>query len=55
MWAGVEAEPVHRLPEGIDGLKVYHIKNYSSLEALQDDRKWKKKYLTDWKDHGRTR
>ena len=42
MWAGVEAESVHRLPESIDGLKVYHIEKYSNLEALQDGRKWRK-------------
>ena len=44
-----------RLPEGIDGLKVYHIENYYDIDALQDGRKWKKNCPTEWKDHGRTR
>ena len=39
MWAGVEAETVGRLPEGIDDLKVYNIKNYCNSDALQDGRK----------------
>ena len=43
MWADVAKETVGRLPEGIDGLKVYHIENYYDIDALQDRRKWKKK------------
>lgn len=48
-------ETVGQLPEGIDGLKVYHIENYHDIDALQDGRKWKKNCPTEWKDHGRTR
>ena len=55
MWADVPEETVGRLPEGIDGLKVYHIENYYDIDALQDGRKWKKNCPTEWKDHGRTR
>lgn len=55
MWAGVEAETEGRIPEGIDYLKVYHIKSYCSSATLQGDRKWKTYYPMDWKDHGRTR
>ena len=43
MWVGVEAETVGWLPEGIDDLKVYDIKNYCNSDALGDGRKWKKK------------
>ena len=42
MWADVAKETVGRLPEGIDGLKVYHLENYYDIDALQDGRKWKK-------------
>lgn len=45
MWVGVEAETVGWLPEGIDDLKVYDIKNYCNLDALRDGRKWKKNCL----------
>ena len=37
--AGVAEETVGRLPEGIDGLRLYHIKNYHDIDALQ---RWKK-------------
>ena len=43
MWAGVAEETVGRLPEGINGLKVYHIENYHDIDGLQDGGKWKKK------------
>ena len=43
MWADVAEETGGRLPEGIAGLKVYHIENYYDIDALQDGRKWKKK------------
>ena len=39
MWAGVAEETVGRLPEGIDGLKLYHLENYHDIDALQ---RWKK-------------
>ena len=42
MWADVPEETVGRLPEGIDGLKVYHIENYYDIDALQDAKKWEK-------------
>ena len=38
MWVGVEAETVGWLPEGIDDLKVYDIKNYCNSYALRDGR-----------------
>ena len=38
MWVGVEAETVGWLPEGIDDLKVYDIKNYCNSDALRDGR-----------------
>ena len=37
--AGVAEETVGRLPEGIDGLRLYHIENYHDIDALQ---RWKK-------------
>ena len=37
--AGVADETVGRLPEGIDGLRLYHIENYHDIDALQ---RWKK-------------
>ena len=38
MWVGVEAETVGWLPEGIDDLKVYDLKNYCNSYALRDGR-----------------
>lgn len=38
MWVGVKVETVGWLPEGIDDLKVYDIKNYCNSDALRDDR-----------------
>lgn len=55
MWAGVAEETVGRLPEGIDGLKRYHIENYHDIDALQRWKKMEKNCPTGWKDHGRTR
>ena len=40
MWAGIAEETVGRLPEGIDGLKLYHIEKYHDIDTLQ---RWKKK------------
>ena len=37
--AGVAEETVGQLPEGIDGLRLYHIENYHDIDALQ---RWKK-------------
>ena len=37
MWVGVEADTVGWLPEGIDDLKVYDIKNYCNSDALRRD------------------
>ena len=47
MWVGVEAETVGWLPEGIDDLKFFDIKNYCNSDALRDGRKWKKKLPKD--------
>ena len=55
MWAGVAEETVGRLPEGIDGLKRYHIENYHDIDALQRWKKMEKNCPTGWKDHGRTK
>lgn len=44
------------LPIGINGLKIYEIKDFrQNLDALKDGRKWKKNCPTEWKNHGRVR
>lgn len=44
------------LPIGINGLKIYEIKDFrQNLHALKDGRKWKKNCPTEWKNHGRVR
>lgn len=43
MWAGVAEETMGWLPEGIDGLRLYHIENYHNIDALQKWKKMKKK------------
>ena len=54
MWAGIAEETVGRLPEGIDGLKLYHIEKYHDIDTLQRWKKKEKNCPTEWKDHGRT-
>lgn len=49
----MQKETVKSLPIGINGLKIYEIKDFrQKLDALQDGRKWKKNCPTEWKNHG---
>ena len=44
------------LPIGINGLKIYEIKDFrQEFNGLEDGRKWKKNCPTEWKNHGRVR
>ena len=44
------------LPIGINGLKIYEIKDFrQKQDVLKDGRKWKKNCPTEWKNHGRVR
>ena len=53
-WENVSKESVESLPIGINGLKVYVIKDFRQRpEYLRDGRKWKKNCPTEWKNHGR--
>ena len=58
-WDEVERETVERLPEDIDGTKVYVInclsKNKDTLQLLKDGRRWKKNCPTNWQGHKRVR
>jgi hypothetical protein len=58
-WSNVTPETVTKLPNGIDGLKLYVIKKGDSDKAdgleLQDGRKWKKSCPTQWAGHQRVR
>ena len=45
-WDDVDREQVDKLPEGIDGVRVFVIKNLDgkkTIEALKDGCQWKKK------------
>lgn len=59
MWAGVEAEVVEHLPDGIDGLRVFKIPlkhdEKEGRDVLRDGRRWKKNCPTQWKGHNRVR
>ena len=59
LWDGVDKEVVERLPEDIDGDKVYEIKGQLDkkklVAALKDGRKWKKNCHTTWSGHDRAR
>ena len=57
-WDDVEREQVDKLPEGIDGVRVFVIKNLDgkkTIEALKDGRRWKKNCPTRWQGHPKTR
>lgn len=55
-WENVSKESVESLPVGMNGLKVYVIKDFRQRpEYLRDGRKWKKNCPTEWKNHGRVR
>ena len=55
----MEDESVDRLPEAIDGTKVYVINGFTnsknSLKLLKDGRRWKKNCPTNWQGHKRVR
>lgn len=59
MWAGVGAEVVEHLPDGIDGLRVFKIPlkhdEKEGRDVLRDGRRWKKNCPTQWKGHNRVR
>jgi len=59
LWDGVDKEVVERLPDDIDGDKVYEIKGQLDkkklVAALKDGRKWKKNCPTTWRGHARVR
>lgn len=59
MWAGVGAEVVEHLPDGIDGLRVFNIPlkhdEKEGRDVLRDGRRWKKNCPTQWKGHNRVR
>ena len=45
-WDDVDREQVDKLPKGINGVRVFVIKNLDgkkTIEALKDGRRWKKK------------
>ena len=58
-WDDVEKETVDRLPEAIDGTKVYVINGFTkgkdSVKLLKDGRRWKKNCPTKWQGHKRVR
>ena len=59
MWAGVKAEVVDHLPDGIDSLRVFKLPfkhdEKEGRDVLRDGRKWKKNCPTQWKGHNRVR
>ncbi|XP_020911428.1 uncharacterized protein LOC110249187 [Exaiptasia diaphana] len=59
VWENVEEVDVDKLPEGIDGLKVYVINTKANdkkvQNVLKDGRRWKKNCPTSWKGHERVR
>ena len=59
IWAGVKAEVVDHLPDGIDGLRVFKVPfkhdEKEGRDVLRDGRKWKKNCPTQWKGHNRVR
>ncbi len=59
LWDSVGKEVVERLPDDIDEVKVYKIKDQLDKEklvaALEDGRKWKKNCPTTWSLHVRVR
>lgn len=57
MWESAPVLEVSQLPEGMDGLVVYNIRNISNAKDKQaalatDGRKWKKSSVTQWKKYG---
>ena len=57
-WDDVHREQVDKLPEGINGVRVFVIKNLDgkkAIEALKDGRRWKKNCPTRWQGHPKTR
>jgi hypothetical protein len=58
-WDDIEKKTIDRLPEDIDGMKVYVIngftKNKDALKLLKDGRRWKKNCPTNWQGHRRVR
>ena len=59
LWDGVDKKLVERLPDDIDGLRIYEIKGLLDkkklVAALKDGRKWKKNCPTTWSGHPRVR
>ena len=58
-WDDVDREQVDKLPEGINGLRVFVMKGLQNKkktsEVLKDGRRWKKNCPTRWHGHPRTR
>ncbi len=59
LWDSVGKEVVEHLPDDIDEVKVYKIKDQLDKEklvaALEDGRKWKKNCPTTWSRHVRVK
>ena len=57
-WDNVDREQVEKLPEGINGVKVFVVKNVDkkkTVETLKDGRRWKKNCPTRWQGHSKVR
>ena len=57
MWESAPVHKVSQLPEGMDGLVVYNIRNISNTKDKRaalttDGRKWRKSSVTQWKKCG---
>ena len=53
-WESIPFQNVNELPEGIDGLCRFNVRNVEGL-SLKDGRKWKKDSRTEWQGFGRVR
>ena len=57
-WDDIDREQVDKLPEGINGVRVYVIKNVDkkkTMETLKVGRRWTKNCPSRWQGHSKIR